>query len=309
MNTEGKWLPNEISTASERHRDWRGRTVLLKEIDEEIYTDQEDIQICQSGAIFNSVNEIEGRGWKIGRQRVPICPNELSFAGDFFFADSDIFDTVIGERCLRTLENDTRFDEQVVLRICRMAASSNTLKKRLKLSFRDNVGSRKKILKIIFFQELGYPIICATNSPRASDKKFTKKREKKFEEAILKLCKSDSNLDESKRDIKTSWWRRTTFKEICADGAEEMEDREMDGVDILFNDEPALLVMEAFSSGIIGTDEKFSIMLLGRLDAWMTAIIEDLPRKKKGTTKGGAETIVLRGRYAELLLKSNIITS
>lgn len=33
----------------------------------------------------------------------------------------------------------------------------------------------------------------------------------------------------------------------------------------------------------------------------MTALIDDLPRKKNGTLKGGSENIVTKGRYEELL--------
>lgn len=67
----------------------------------------------------------------------------------------------------------------------------------------------------------------------------------------------------------------------------------------MFENDPAILVLESFVVGRIGDDDDLTVMHIARIDDWMTALIDELPRKMNGIRKGGSEALVLKGKYEE----------
>lgn len=295
MAQETAWFPNAESVDVKRIRDWRGRAVRMESAFGEIVDDTNALPV--SGAVFFKTSRNADGNVCVTHAAVPKCPTEIALEGGFYYATEDIISDALGERVLQVLKASmTTISPELRETALRTAAGSKFLRRRFRASCRDNVGGRKKSMKSVFFIELGYPLIF---DGKGTDASTTARRQEQYDEAYKKLYRT---RDDGKPI--TSWWRRASFETICADGRSPLAERELSGVDTLFANEPARIVAESFSGGCVNEDDDMSIMVICRIDAWMTAMIEQLCDRKIVGRRGGSDTTQLRDRYRELLVAS-----
>lgn len=295
--TPAEWFPNGDTDDVRVVRDWRGRVVINGELSEEILPSRD--ALSTNGYQFVLRSEADDGTYQVEKEAAPRCPMEVARAGGFYYAGSDITNRSLIKLCQEGLAASCvvlSSDRQQELTTS--VKNSKTLATKLRISCRDNVGARKKAMKAAFFKELGYPLIAEC---RSADIATVALRNGQFDEAYSNLLRRRED-----NSIVTSWWRRATFDEVCSAEVRPLANRDMEGIDNLFGNEPARMACEEFAGMSLHADGDFSITLLCRLDAWMTALIEDLPRKRDVTGRGGTETVVLKGRYQELLVPATV---
>lgn len=295
------WFPNAATEDIQVVREWRGRVLMVKGCGDIPHV-AEVPNIHPLGAIFYNTSTGEDNLKSFTTGAVPLCPMTISRDGQFFTTSERNIKDLIADTCSEVYEaeNQEYTAEDVVL--CRNQASESlVLHNKLLKAAGEYIGARKKALKTTFFQLLGFEFIVKTYLKSETDEE-TKERLLQHEEAHKRLLRKDWN-----GRSQTDWWRTALFEDICSSVTEPVTNREVTGEDILFRNEPARRAFEAFRGRILEPDDDASIMTLIRVDAWITAVIEDLSRKKSVSDlgkRGGMETLVLRERYKTLLVES-----
>lgn len=210
--------------------------------------------------------------------------------------------------------------------------------KKLDQACNRHVGNRKRKLKLSYFKELGYKIgnivvkkgndrttsmVSNVATARTSSVERDEFESVAPEQVNISQESVSMDDDEIERDNETTEmvneiitklyrkeengtpntmrWRTAKYNEICAESSKKGEDNTETNNDRLFYNEPARKAYITFRGYDVEKNQDTTILILARLDAWMTAVIEDLERKKSGCKKGGTETIILKKRFEYLL--------
>ncbi|MEM9681489.1 MAG: hypothetical protein AAF901_14295, partial [Bacteroidota bacterium] len=134
------------------------------------------------------------------------------------------------------------------------------------------------------------------NIDKEQEKLLKKEIVQMVNETKRKLIKKDSAGNPI-----TNWWRVAKYNDIRSNDESNDDNYNVESIDYLFNNEPARNAYRTFRGYTCHESEDTSIVILARIDAWMTTVIEDLERKKEGCKKGGSETMVLKKRFEYLL--------
>ena len=287
------WFPNDsLETVLQVSalRDWRGRSVSLLRKGKALLA-QEEPEIHEEGAVFHAWSA-DGDRLTCTHALVPKCPFTLACHTVFYDANELAVKHLLHGALLHVKDSNITTADYDVDSVLEEVYACAPVRRRLNDYARDACGTRKKAMRKAYLELLGYGRLVG---PVRANETVQEKRERL--QSISDLH-SRTIVKLQSGDVDTTTWRKRSFLELSHDNAPLIPDRTFD-VDALFNNEPARKAFDIWRGDTTQRTSTDSIVCLIRCDAWITALLEDMPRQK--TSKGGTEPSVLKSRYIALL--------
>lgn len=273
LRSEIDWAPNESLERRELVRDWRGRCLKKTLQHEIVVSGYDDVRVKSIGApIVHIVSDDNTGNLTISSAFFPLCPLHEARSGQYYTSTPETAANFIGQSMLSMLHSTmgSSVTKQVEGFMYTVASESRVLRSRFDAQCRQVLSTRKKHAKDIYFSLLGYNHIVAARK-KDSCPQFDLKRQQQMADAYEKL---HSTLPDGRRD--TAYWRTASFMSICSENSmsSPVELVDVNGVDLLFKNEPARKAFVMFRKSKIEEQNEMSALTIARMDALMTSVVD-----------------------------------
>lgn len=287
------WAPNETRDCLSFVRDWRGRSHVKVGFTSEKFSSKEDV-ISLGAPLLQIGSEADCGAVEVLGAFYPSCAFEEARKGTMYTTTPEAESNFICQSIISLINATvpTPISGEVERSVFSIASRSKVLPLRFAYYCRQVMSTRKRNVKDVYFSSLGYTTISATRG-KGSASDFVTVRAAEEAEAYGRLYHILPNQSGTLCDNRdTSFWRLAKFEDICTISARTspVTLRSVDGVDHLFNNEPARRAYSAFRKFKVDADEETSALSIIRLDAIMTSIVDRF--KPQDHTSGRRDSAV-----------------